>query len=83
MSECSHNCSDCAENCSERTEIQKEKPHKLSRIRKVIAVVSGKGGVGKSLVTGLLAVNGSGRMLSGTTWIICSSTCRRAPATCR
>ena len=61
MSECSHNCSDCAENCSERTEIQKEKPHKLSRIKKVIAVVSGKGGVGKSLVTGLLAVNAARR----------------------
>ena len=33
-----------------------EKPHELSRIKKVIGVVSGKGGVGKSLVTSLLAV---------------------------
>lgn len=55
MGECTHNCSDCGETCSERTEIQKEKLNALSRVKKVIAVVSGKGGVGKSLVTGLLA----------------------------
>lgn len=58
MSEtCTHNCDSCAENCADR---EKEsllvKPHELSRIRKVIAVVSGKGGVGKSLVTSMLAV---------------------------
>lgn len=58
MSEnCSHNCESCNENCSERTkESLLEKPHELSRIKKVIGVVSGKGGVGKSLVTSLLAV---------------------------
>ena len=58
MSEnCSHNCSDCASSCSERTAPQSflEKPHALSNIHKVIGVVSGKGGVGKSLVTALLA----------------------------
>lgn len=58
MSEnCSQNCESCAENCSEReAESLLEKPHELSRVKKVIAVVSGKGGVGKSLVTSLLAV---------------------------
>lgn len=58
MSEgCSHNCESCNENCSERTkESLLEKPHELSHIKKVIGVVSGKGGVGKSLVTSLLAV---------------------------
>ena len=58
MSEsCSHNCESCNENCSERTkESLLEKPHELSHINKVIGVVSGKGGVGKSLVTSLLAV---------------------------
>lgn len=58
MSEnCSHNCESCNENCNERTkESLLERPHELSHIKKVIGVVSGKGGVGKSLVTSLLAV---------------------------
>ena len=58
MSEnCSHNCEGCAEECSERTQKSLlEKPHEGSNINKVIAVVSGKGGVGKSLVTSLMAV---------------------------
>jgi len=58
MSECSHNCSSCSSNCSERTEPQdlREKPHKGSNIKKVIAIASGKGGVGKSFVTSMLAV---------------------------
>lgn len=58
MSEsCSHNCSSCGENCSEReADCLLENPHEQSRIKKVIAVVSGKGGVGKSLVTSMLAV---------------------------
>ncbi len=55
--ECSHNCSECGASCSERTpESFIEKPHELSSIKKVIGVVSGKGGVGKSLVTSMLAV---------------------------
>ena len=55
MSEnCSHDCSSCSENCSER-KIQKEKQNEFSNVKKVIGVVSGKGGVGKSLVTSLLA----------------------------
>ena len=57
MSECTHDCSACGQSCSERTEPQsfEAKPHELSHIKKVIAVVSGKGGVGKSLVTSSLA----------------------------
>ena len=55
MSECTHDCSSCGENCSSRNEIQKEKLHEGAKVKKVIAVMSGKGGVGKSLVTSLLA----------------------------
>ena len=55
MSECTHDCSSCGENCGERKSLL-EKPHELSRIKKVIGIVSGKGGVGKSLVTALSAV---------------------------
>jgi len=57
MSECSHNCSSCSENCGERTEESLLAPANAnSCVRKVIGVVSGKGGVGKSLVTAMLAV---------------------------
>lgn len=60
MSEsCNHDCGSCGENCSSRTEEQTsflEKLHPASSVKKVIGVVSGKGGVGKSLVTSLLAV---------------------------
>ena len=59
MSECTHDCSTCGEACAERTQPNSllEKPNALSDIKKVIAVVSGKGGVGKSLVTSLLSVS--------------------------
>ena len=58
MSECTHDCSTCSENCAERQETDfRAKPHELSSVKKVVAVLSGKGGVGKSLVTSLLAVN--------------------------
>lgn len=57
MSECNHDCASCSANCSERaSEDFLAKPHKLSKIKKVIGIVSGKGGVGKSLVTSLLTV---------------------------
>lgn len=57
MSECTHDCSTCSQSCGERKpESLLAKPHELSRIKKVIGVCSGKGGVGKSLVTSLLAV---------------------------
>lgn len=53
---CSHNCSSCSSNCSSRKqESLLKEPHKLSSVKKVIGVVSGKGGVGKSLTTSLLA----------------------------
>ena len=52
---CSHNCGSCSSSCGERTEPQKLSPNVASKITKVIGVVSGKGGVGKTLVTGLLA----------------------------
>mgnify|MGYP000592072630 FL=1 len=58
MSECSHDCSSCGENCSSRQKDKSDflKPmNKYSDIKKVIGVVSGKGGVGKSLVSCLLA----------------------------
>jgi Mrp family chromosome partitioning ATPase len=56
MSECDNNCSQCqqAGECSKADFLAKT--HELNNIRKVIAVVSGKGGVGKSLVTSMLAV---------------------------
>ena len=57
MSEnCSHDCSSCKENCSSRDKksLIKE-PNKFSDIKKVIAVVSGKGGVGKSMTCAMLA----------------------------
>ena len=56
MSECTHNCSTCGESCSERTAPQslRKAPHPESHIGKVFGVVSGKGGVGKSMVTSQL-----------------------------
>lgn len=59
MSEnCTHDCSSCGNNCSSRTEPQnlQAPPHAGTHVKHVIAVVSGKGGVGKSLVTSLMAV---------------------------
>ncbi len=58
MSECTHDCSSCGESCGERIEPQSmlKELNPASRVGKVIAVVSGKGGVGKSMVTSLLAV---------------------------
>ncbi len=59
MSEnCTHDCSSCSSNCSSRKKEKEsflKEPHKQSSIKKVIGVVSGKGGVGKSLTTALLA----------------------------
>ncbi len=56
MSDCNHDCSSCGENCSSRDKKSLiKKPHEMSTVKKVIAVVSGKGGVGKSMTTALLA----------------------------
>ncbi len=57
MSSCNGNCSACGSDCADRTaESLLEKLNPKSSVKKVIAVVSGKGGVGKSTVTSLLAV---------------------------
>ena len=53
---CTHNCSTCSSNCSSRQAPQYEQPHAKSNIKHAIGVVSGKGGVGKSIVTSMLAV---------------------------
>ena len=60
MSECTHDCSSCGESCASRENGSSldmtEKLNRYSTVKKVIGVVSGKGGVGKSIVTSLLAV---------------------------
>ena len=63
MSDCTHDCSSCGQSCASRTAPQDlhEKLNELSSVKKVIAVVSGKGGVGKSLVTSAMAVEMSRR----------------------
>ena len=67
MSEnCNHNCSECGQNCASRQDPQSllEKPHELTKVKKIIGIVSGKGGVGKSMITSLLAVSMQRRGLS-------------------
>ena len=54
MAECSHDCANCKEKCSKESLLAP--PNKASKVKRVIGVVSGKGGVGKSLVTSMLAV---------------------------
>ena len=62
MSDCTHDCSTCSSNCSSRDKSSFIKPlHEGASVRKTIAVASGKGGVGKSLVTSLLAVRAMAR----------------------
>lgn len=58
MSECSHDCGSCSQNCSSRTapENNYDKLNDASSVKKVIGVLSGKGGVGKSMVTSMLSV---------------------------
>ncbi len=58
MSECTHDCSSCSSNCSSREQPQSLliPANALSDVKHIIGVVSGKGGVGKSLVTSMLAV---------------------------
>ena len=57
MSSCSGNCSSCGESCYDRkTESLLAEPNAHSNVKKVIAVMSGKGGVGKSTVAAMLAV---------------------------
>ncbi|MDE6274627.1 MAG: Mrp/NBP35 family ATP-binding protein [Clostridiales bacterium] len=60
MANCTHDCSSCSSNCGSRAKTSLIKPlHKKARVKKVIAVASGKGGVGKSLACSLLAVRAS------------------------
>ncbi len=54
MAECSHDCSTCSQKCSKESLLEPQ--NKASNVKRVIGVVSGKGGVGKSLVTSMLAV---------------------------
>ena len=58
MADCNHDCGSCSASCGERQDPAsfKKPAHKESHIKKVIGVVSGKGGVGKSMVTSLLAM---------------------------
>jgi Mrp family chromosome partitioning ATPase len=57
MGSCSGNCSTCGSDCADRkAESLLAKLNERSTVKKVIAVVSGKGGVGKSTVTSMLAV---------------------------
>lgn len=53
MAECNHNCSDCSKECGQRTPAT---PTEDTNIKNIVGVLSGKGGVGKSMVTSLLAV---------------------------
>ena len=54
MAECTHDCSTCSQKCSKESLLAPQ--NSASRVKRVIGVVSGKGGVGKSLVTSMLAV---------------------------
>ncbi len=59
MSDCNSNCESCASKCSSakpKNDFSVD-AHELSHVKKVIGIVSGKGGVGKSLVTSLMSVN--------------------------
>ncbi|MDE6189712.1 MAG: Mrp/NBP35 family ATP-binding protein [Clostridia bacterium] len=56
MSDCTSDCSSCGKDCKERKASQKSKLNEHSKVKKVYAVTSAKGGVGKSMVTAQLAV---------------------------
>ena len=60
MSDCNHDCSSCGKDCGEReggSPFQIKPLHEGCRVGKVYGIVSGKGGVGKSMVTSQLAVS--------------------------
>lgn len=61
-SECTHDCSTCSANCASRNQTPEsllEPANPFSNVKNVVAIVSGKGGVGKSLVTSMMAVETS------------------------
>lgn len=63
---CTHNCNTCGESCSSRQAEQTsflEPLNPASTVKKVIGVVSGKGGVGKSLVTTMMAVRMNAKII--------------------
>ncbi len=62
--ECTHDCSTCSSNCSSKKESLIEPCNAHSNVKKVIGIVSGKGGVGKSLVTSMLAITMNRRELN-------------------
>ena len=62
--ECTHDCSTCKSNCSSKKESLIEPGNAHSNVKKVIGIVSGKGGVGKSLVTSMLAITMNRRELN-------------------
>ena len=57
MVDCDHNCENCASKDSCGSKIEKAKLNDRSHIKRIVAVLSGKGGVGKSFITSMLAVN--------------------------
>ena len=57
MAECDHNCESCAQNGNCSSQIQKAVMNDRSHVKHVVAVLSGKGGVGKSFITSYLAVS--------------------------
>ena len=63
QNECTHDCSSCGSDCASRKSPQSllAPANKCSNVKKVIGIVSGKGGVGKSLVTSMMAVLSSRR----------------------
>jgi len=62
--ECTHDCSTCSSNCASKKESLIEPCNAHSNVKKVIGIVSGKGGVGKSLVTSMLAITMNRRELN-------------------
>ena len=56
MAECNHDCANCSQAQSCESKIVKAKLNDQSHIKKIVGVLSGKGGVGKSFITSLLAV---------------------------
>ena len=75
MSECNHDCSACKSKCGEAGAAANPfyvAPNALSNVKHVIGVVSGKGGVGKSIVTSMLAV-AMQRAGYDIPWLICST----------
>jgi len=61
MAECNQDCSSCGQDCPSKGGSLIKSPHELSSIKKVIGVVSGKGGVGKSMTSALLSVSAQRR----------------------